>query len=80
MSDVLQLAGAILILIPFAWSQLGSLDAGSRGYLLLNLGGSALLAVLAFGGSQWGFFMLEATWAIVSAWSLASILTARPAR
>jgi hypothetical protein len=70
MSAALQLAGAIAILVPFAWTQLGSLSPRSVVYLALNLGGSALLAVLALQGSQWGFLLLETTWAAVSAWGL----------
>jgi len=37
---------------------------------VLNLVGSIVLAVLAAAESQYGFLMLEAVWAVVSAWSL----------
>ena len=72
MADILQILGALLILVPFAGLQLGRLEATSTSYLLLNLVGSALLAVLALGGAQWGFLLLEACWALVAAWGLRS--------
>jgi hypothetical protein len=38
--------------------------------LLLNLVGSAVLAVLAAHERQAGFLLLEACWAAISAWGL----------
>jgi hypothetical protein len=70
MADLLQLAGALLILIPFAAVQLGRSSPASIGYLAFNLVGSALLAGLALAERQWGFLLLETVWAIVSGWGL----------
>jgi hypothetical protein len=70
MSDLLQLAGALLILVPFAAVQLGRSTPASVAYLALNLAGSLLLAVLALAGEQWGFLLLETVWALVSGWGL----------
>jgi hypothetical protein len=70
MADVLQLVGALLILVPFAAVQLGRSSPTSVSYLALNLVGSALLGVLALADSQWGFLLLETVWALVSAWGL----------
>ncbi len=73
MSQALQLLGAGLILVPFAWAQLGDLDTGSKPYLALNLAGSALLAALALSSRQWGFLLLEGSWALVSLRSLLAL-------
>lgn len=70
MADLLQLIGALLILVPFAAVQLGRTTPMSVGYLAFNLVGSALLGVLALVDSQWGFLLLEAAWALVSGWGL----------
>ncbi|HMJ02594.1 MAG TPA: hypothetical protein VK506_06610 [Conexibacter sp.] len=70
MADLLQLAGALLILVPFAAVQLGRTSPASIAYLTFNLLGSLLLAVLAVEEQQWGFLLLETVWALVSAWGL----------
>jgi hypothetical protein len=77
MADVLQLAGALAILAAFIGVQLGKTSPSSYFSLLLNLGGSALLAYLALEERQWGFLLLEAVWAIVSAWSLIARVSGR---
>lgn len=66
-----QIGGALLILAGFALNQFRMLDQRSYPYLLLNLAGSAILAVLAWLDRQWGFLLLEGAWALLSAWSLA---------
>ena len=66
MADVVQIVGALLILVPFAGQQLRGLSAASAVYLWPNLLGSAILAVLAADGEQWGFLLLEVVWAVVA--------------
>ena len=70
MEQLVQIIGALLILTAFAAAQFGRLDQRSVSYLVLNLIGSVILAVLAAIEEQLGFLLLESIWAIVSAWSL----------
>ena len=70
MDQVVQVVGALLILAAYAAAQFHYLDQDSRSYLVLNLVGSAILAVLAWHEEQWGFLLLEGVWALVSAWSI----------
>jgi hypothetical protein len=46
--QIVQIAGALLILAGFILTQGNVLDADSYLYLVLNLAGAAILAVLAF--------------------------------
>jgi hypothetical protein len=77
MAQVLQLVGALLILSGFAGSQFRLLDPRSMSYLLVNAVGSAILAALGYYERQWGFFLLEFVWAIVSIWGIATKLLRR---
>ena len=72
--QLVQIAGSLLILVPFGLAQLGRMSARSRPYLTLNLAGSMVLAADAAIGSQWGFLLLEGAWAVVSLAGLARAL------
>jgi hypothetical protein len=74
MDQFIQILGAVLVLIAYIAAQLRMLDGKSYPYLVLNLLGSGLLAVLAAAGAQWGFLLLEGTWALVSLLSLGARL------
>ena len=74
MAQVIQIVGALIILGAFAGSQLGEMPTDSRRYLVLNVVGSVILAILAVVEGQIGFLLLEGVWAAVSAWSLFVLL------
>lgn len=77
MADLIQIAGAVLILIAFTASQGGLMGVHTRSYLVLNLFGAAILTGIAWDERDWGFLMLESVWTVVSAWSLVQVLRGR---
>lgn len=70
MSELFQVAGALLILAGFIAAQLGRLNPTSALYLVINTLGAGILAVIAAVDRDWGFLLLEGTWTLVSAASL----------
>ena len=65
------MAGALLILLPFAGAQLGRLTVASVSYQVMNLLGATALTIVAVVEREYGFILLEGTWAIVSLVGLA---------
>lgn len=81
MSQVVQVAGSLLVLFGFLGAQRGWFGQKSSVYLVVNVLGSGTLAVAAILDRQWGFLLLEGVWAIVSATGLVTALrTRRPTR
>jgi hypothetical protein len=71
---VLEVTGAILILVAFALAQFRGLDRHGSLYLVLNLVGASLLAGSAVAHRQWGFLLLQSVWAIVALWGLLGLV------
>jgi hypothetical protein len=78
MDQLVQVIGALLILTAYAAAQFGAMSPHARSYLVLNLAGSAVLAVLAWEERQWGFLLLETVWAAVSLWGLVQLWRGKP--
>lgn len=78
MLQTVSVMGALLILLPFAGSQAGRLAVQSVPYQLLNLAGSGILTVVAGMERQYGFLLLEGTWALVSILGLSRVLRGLP--
>ena len=70
MDQLVQVLGSLLILTAFAAAQRGRVSTESRVYLVLNLAGASVLAVLAAHERQLGFLLLEFCWALVAGYSL----------
>jgi hypothetical protein len=77
--QLVQILGAVAILAAFVLAQWRRLATDSLGYLVPNALGSAVLAVDAWLGSQWGFVLLEGVWALVSVAGIAKRLRDREA-
>jgi hypothetical protein len=77
MSQLIQVAGSLLILAAYAAAQRGALNQRSLTYQIMNLVGSAVLAVEAGLHQQWGFLLLEGVWAVVSCAGLFRALRVR---
>ena len=65
-NQLLSLAGALLVLIPFVALQLGRMEREDVAFNLLNFAGSTLLAWVAIADHRLGFILLEVVWALFS--------------
>jgi hypothetical protein len=76
--QIVQIAGALLILAAFVMAQIGRMTPTHIPYQVLDLVGAATLAFLAYHERQWGFLLLEGTWAFVSLWALVGLMRGSP--
>jgi hypothetical protein len=79
MDQLIQIAGAVVILIAFIALERGAVSPHSRLYLWLNLIGSLVLTGVAIHEFDLGFLLLEAVWAAVSLWGLVRVARGRSA-
>ena len=77
MRQVISLIGALLILTPFAASQLGRLKTTQLSYQLMNFIGAGTLTAVAVLESQYGFILLEGVWTIMSLVGLRRVMVQR---
>jgi hypothetical protein len=68
--DVVQIVGALLVLVCFLLAQADRVNAAGYRYLVANLVGSGAMTVTAVIAHEWGFVFLEGIWALVSAWGV----------
>ena len=71
---LIEVTGAMLILVAFALAQFRGLDRHGVLYLVLNLVGAALLAGSAAAHRQWGFLLLQSVWGLVALWDLLGLV------
>ena len=74
MDQIIQVGGALLILLGFVLAQMRVWTTDAWGYLAVNLVGAAILAWLAYLEGQMGFLLLEGVWTLVTAWSIVAKL------
>jgi len=64
--QVISLIGAAMILVAYGGQQMRKMRATDIAYILLNLAGSLILAVIAFRVRQTGLIVMEGAWALIS--------------
>jgi hypothetical protein len=79
LEQLIEVGGAVMVLAAFALNQFRGLDRHAPTYLLLNLAGSLILAVLAAIHQQLGFLLLQGVWCVVSLWGVLGFLRRRGA-
>ncbi len=70
MTQVLSLAGALLVLAGFVALQVRWLDVRNFLYQVLNLAGAGILTIAGLLSETWGFVLLNGVWTTVSIFKL----------
>lgn len=78
MSEAVQIAGALAILVAYALAQFKLVDQRAYAYILPNLVGATVLGVIAWVERLWGFLLLEAAWSLVALFALVERLRTKP--
>lgn len=77
MSEALQWAAAVIVLVAYALSLTGRWSVRSYRYQAFNFVGGFGLAAAALLSHQWGFVLLEGVWGAVAGWSIVARLRGR---
>ncbi len=77
-SQLVSIAGAAMVLGAFAGLQLRRMHPFGLIYLVLNVAGSACLALAAAMEDLWAFVVLNSVWGLVSLRSLVQVLRGAP--
>lgn len=68
--QIISLLGAAMILFAYAAQQLKKMKSDQLPYILLNLIGAGILAIVAYRVRQTGLTVVEVSWAGISALAL----------
>jgi hypothetical protein len=76
--QAISIVGALAILLAYAANLFGWTDVSNLPYQLANLLGSGILTMVAVIEVQFGFILLEGTWALMSLWGIVRIFRGNP--
>jgi hypothetical protein len=65
-AQVVQMLASLSVLVGFTLAQTKMLSTTSGTYIVLNMVGASVLGIQAIILRQWGFALLEVSWALVS--------------